>query len=161
MEQLVKAIINAHHEVALDATQPLDIIQQSEHEFHVVQDQASMRVEVVDVNRLTKEVRLLIDEVPYTVQLKDQVDVQVEQMGLTMTGSSAASDAMAPMPGLVVSVSVAAGDQVSPGDPLLILEAMKMENVIKAETEATIQSVEVAAGDKVEKGQLLIEFTKE
>jgi len=62
------------------------------------------------------------------------------------------------MPGLVLSLKVAEGQAVSAGDPLLVLEAMKMENEIKAPFDAVVQSVHVSAGDAVQKGQLLIGF---
>jgi propionyl-CoA carboxylase alpha chain len=64
----------------------------------------------------------------------------------------------APMPGLVVRVQVQPGDQVAAGDPLVVLEAMKMENELKAGAPGTVKSVQVAPGEAVEKGQLLVEF---
>ena len=63
-----------------------------------------------------------------------------------------------PMPGAVVSVNVAAGDKVVDGQELCILEAMKMQNVIKAEKNGVIKSVKVKAGDSVTVDELLIEF---
>lgn len=63
-----------------------------------------------------------------------------------------------PMPGAVVSVNVAAGDTVVDGQELCILEAMKMQNVIKAEKNGVIKSVKVKAGDSVTVDELLIEF---
>ena len=66
----------------------------------------------------------------------------------------------APMPGLVVRVQVEAGQLVAPGMPLVILEAMKMENQLKAAAPAMIASIRVAAGQAVEKGQVLIEFAE-
>jgi len=65
---------------------------------------------------------------------------------------------MSPMPGAVVSVNVAAGDTVVDGQELCILEAMKMQNVIKAEKNGVIKSVKVKAGDSVTVDELLIEF---
>jgi biotin carboxyl carrier protein len=62
------------------------------------------------------------------------------------------------MPGLIVDLRVKAGDKVKPGDALLILEAMKMENMIKASAESIVKSVKVVKGDSVEKNQVLIEF---
>jgi biotin carboxyl carrier protein len=62
------------------------------------------------------------------------------------------------MPGMVLSVSVAEGQQVQKGDPLLVLEAMKMENVIKSPGEGTVKSIAVKAGAAVEKNALLIRF---
>jgi biotin carboxyl carrier protein len=64
----------------------------------------------------------------------------------------------APMPGLVLNVLVNAGDTVDKDTPLLILEAMKMENVIKAASSATVKKVNATKGVPVEKGAVLIEF---
>ncbi|MEM9837477.1 MAG: acetyl-CoA carboxylase biotin carboxyl carrier protein subunit, partial [Bacteroidota bacterium] len=65
-------------------------------------------------------------------------------------------DAIAPMPGLVLDIMVVEGQVVTTGTPLLVLEAMKMENVIKAEAAGEIKRIEVAVGAAVEKRQLLI-----
>jgi biotin carboxyl carrier protein len=62
------------------------------------------------------------------------------------------------MPGLIIDLKVKDGDQVKAGDPLLILEAMKMENIIKSPGDATVKSVKVRMGEGVEKNQVLIEF---
>jgi len=64
----------------------------------------------------------------------------------------------APMPGLVVRVQVQPGEKVAAGDPLVVLEAMKMENELKAGAPGVVKSVRVAPGEAVEKGQVLVEF---
>lgn len=65
---------------------------------------------------------------------------------------------VAPMPGLVLRVQVAVGDQVGTGDGLVVLEAMKMENEIKARAPAVVARVLVTPGQAVEKGAPLVEF---
>lgn len=62
------------------------------------------------------------------------------------------------MPGKVLQVLVAQGDDVEEGTPLLVLEAMKMENVIKATAPGKVSSVPVGEGQAVEKGALLVGF---
>jgi biotin carboxyl carrier protein len=62
------------------------------------------------------------------------------------------------MPGMVISVLVNEGQEVSAGESILILEAMKMENVIKSPVQAIVKTIKVKQGSAVEKGQLLIEF---
>ena len=64
----------------------------------------------------------------------------------------------APMLGNIINVLVSKGDKVTKGDPLLILEVMKMENVIKAPVDVTIQKINVLVGDNVNKNQTLIKF---
>jgi biotin carboxyl carrier protein len=79
-----------------------------------------------------------------------------------MTGATAASagprPVSAPMPGLVVKVEVAVGDLVRPGQGIVIVEAMKMENELKAQAEGVVRAVHVSAGDTVEKGRVLVDF---
>ncbi len=64
----------------------------------------------------------------------------------------------APMPGLVVGVRVEVGKKVKKGTPLVVIEAMKMENIIKAKGAGTIKTVSVSSGQAVEKGDILLEF---
>jgi pyruvate carboxylase subunit B len=64
----------------------------------------------------------------------------------------------APMPGLVVRVLVAVGTPIAVGEPLLALEAMKMENELKATAPGVVVAVLVAPGQAVEKGQLLLQL---
>ena len=64
----------------------------------------------------------------------------------------------APMPGLVVKVEVGEGEDVRPGQGLVIVEAMKMENELKSDAEGRVKQVLVAAGEAVDKDQVLVEF---
>lgn len=64
----------------------------------------------------------------------------------------------APMPGDIVEVMVKAGDRVAVGDPLCVLEAMKMKNVLRSSQDGVVASVEVALGQSVEYGAVLVRF---
>lgn len=66
----------------------------------------------------------------------------------------------APIPGTIISVAVQPGDLVVPGQELLVLEAMKMKNLIRATQAATIASVAVQPGERVTQGQRLVEFAE-
>ncbi len=72
-----------------------------------------------------------------------------------------AGDLKAAIPGRVLRILVGPGDRVSAGQPLVVLEAMKMENDVKAPRDATLKSVEVAAGQAVGSGQVLVRFEPE
>ena len=72
--------------------------------------------------------------------------------------SDAAKVLRCPMPGLVVSILVEAGQAVSAGTPLAIVEAMKMENILRAERDATISAVKVSAGDVLAVDAVIMEF---
>ncbi len=64
----------------------------------------------------------------------------------------------APMPGLVVRVLAETGQRVAAGDSLVVLEAMKMENELKAAGQGTVTEVAIRPGQTVERGQILIRF---
>jgi glutaconyl-CoA/methylmalonyl-CoA decarboxylase subunit gamma len=65
-----------------------------------------------------------------------------------------------PMPGKIVSVNISVGDTVTKGQPLLILESMKMENTISSPIDGTVSAVLVAANDAVQHGQTLAEIAQ-
>jgi biotin carboxyl carrier protein len=73
-------------------------------------------------------------------------------------GESGPSRLTAPIPGKVVAVKVEVGDGVEPGQPLVVLEAMKMENELAADRTGKVAAIHVAAGDTVEGGELLVEI---
>lgn len=64
----------------------------------------------------------------------------------------------APMPGKIVRVNVSEGDNVSKGDPLVVLESMKMENTLSSSLDGVVKAVHVSADDSVQQGQTLVEF---
>ena len=65
---------------------------------------------------------------------------------------------LSPMPGLLVSVTVEAGQAVKAGEELCVVDAMKMENVLRAERDATVSEVKVDAGDSLAVDQVILEF---
>ncbi len=79
-------------------------------------------------------------------------------MGLANLTASKVNNLKAPMPGLVLDILVKPGQEVEKDTPLLILEAMKMENVLKSPTDGTVKSLGAAKGDAVEKNHVLLTF---
>ncbi|THD54039.1 acetyl/propionyl/methylcrotonyl-CoA carboxylase subunit alpha [Phenylobacterium sp.] len=65
---------------------------------------------------------------------------------------------LSPMPGLVVTLDVAVGQQVRAGEPVAVIEAMKMQNIIRAERDGVVKAVNAAAGDSVAADEVLVEF---
>jgi pyruvate carboxylase subunit B len=94
----------------------------------------------------------------YLVEVVDQRTRHIRSLTAGAARPDASAQVKAPMPGLVVRVLVEPGQQVQAGQGLVVLEAMKMENELKAKANATIRSVSVNPGQAVEKGQVLIEF---
>lgn len=76
-------------------------------------------------------------------------------------GAAGSGQICAPMPGLVISVEVAAGDTVEPGQTLAVVEAMKMQHQLAADIAGTVAEIRVAAGDQVSAGQLMISLTED
>jgi biotin carboxyl carrier protein len=79
-------------------------------------------------------------------------------MGIASGNSNKINHIKAPMPGLIIDLKVKVGDKVKTGDSLLILEAMKMENILKSPGDGMVKNVTVKKGDSVEKGHILVEF---
>jgi len=94
----------------------------------------------------------------FEVGLIRYIDRLVQKMGLNKTLQTRVEDLKAPMPGLVKKILVNEGDEVIMGQNLLLLEAMKMENVIKSPQTGKIKHISIAQHQTVDKGQLLIKF---
>jgi biotin carboxyl carrier protein len=136
----------------------------------------------ITVNGRTFDVRLLSDP------LQDQVEVEVNGEAFTVearalapeaetpealrrpatSGTAAATEVkttkpsgnrlVAPLPGAIKSIAVRPGQQVSAGDELLVIEAMKMDNVIRATRDAIIETIYTAEGQQVAHGELMLEY---
>jgi acetyl/propionyl-CoA carboxylase alpha subunit len=95
-------------------------------------------------------------EVP--VEIEDYHLAQLRKTAGMSAAAAVETVLRAPMPGLVIEVKVSPGEQVKKSQPLVIIEAMKMENILKAKSDATVKAIPVAAGNSVEKGDILVEF---
>ena len=95
---------------------------------------------------------------PMNVQVQDERALLLERFGLNETDGAADRTMYAPMPGLVLNVMVEPGQHVHTGDGLLVLEAMKMENELRAHTDGIVKTLHVSPGDAVVKNTLLLEF---
>lgn len=126
--------------------------------YHIIYKNKGFRAEVVKIDRESKTVDLTINGKPYSIQLRDKFDLLLENMGMNNLATAKVNTVKAPMPGLIIDLRVKAGDTVKVGEPLLVLEAMKMENIIKASGDGTVKQVKIKKGDSVEKNQVLIEF---
>ena len=95
---------------------------------------------------------------PVAVQVKDEKTLLLERFGLNDTAGEAERTIHAPMPGLVLNVMVEPGQEVHAGQGLLVLEAMKMENELRAHIDGVVKALHVTPGDAVVKNALLVEF---
>ena len=145
-------------EVEKEQVKNLDMIQQSDGTYHLLHDHTSYRIEVLDQDADKKELKLLVNGESYHLKIEDEYDQLVRQLGLGVVTTQKINEIKAPMPGLVLELNVEAGQTISKGDPLLILEAMKMENVIKSAGDGIVEEILVEKGAAVEKGALLIKL---
>jgi len=99
---------------------------------------------------------LEIDEQLVTVERPPAL-LPAKEKGVSQT-SALEGVLVSPLPGLVVSIEVREGDEVDAGAPLLTIEAMKMESIIRAERHAKISEIMVKMGEAVRKGQLLMKY---
>jgi len=113
-------------------------------------------IEAIDRNN--KEVTLSVNGQVYKTTIKEPIDLLLTNMGMSMGAMQKAEPVKAPMPGMVLKVLVTPGQQINKGDALVVLEAMKMENVLKASTSATVKAIKVTERVAVEKGAILIEL---
>ncbi len=101
---------------------------------------------------------LTIDGRAFAAEALDERTRAIRDLSAATAGAAGPAPLIAPMPGLVVRVDVGVGDVVASGQPLMVMEAMKMENELRAAAAGTVRRVAVTAGTAVEKGALLIEL---
>jgi biotin carboxyl carrier protein len=135
-----------------------DLVKISDTRYHLLLNEKSYRLTILE-QKSGKELVIEVNGNRYMVNVQDQYDLLLHDLGMDKSLSAQAEDVKAPMPGLVIDVLVKEGEQVLKDTPLLILEAMKMENVLKAAADATVGRINIKAKDAVEKGQVLISFT--
>jgi biotin carboxyl carrier protein len=135
-----------------------DIALVGKEEWSVIQNNKSYSVKLIAFDAKKKTVELSVNQEVFHLKIEDELDLLLDKMGMGHTGNTKLDNVLAPMPGLVLNVLVSAGQSIQKGEPLLILEAMKMENVIKAAGEGVVKSILVNNQDAVEKNQLLIEM---
>jgi biotin carboxyl carrier protein len=135
-----------------------DIVKLGNGHFHILHNKKSYKAEVVKADKSTKTFTFKINNHIHTVEVKDKFDLLLEKLGMNNGAVGKVNNVKAPMPGLIIDMKVKAGDTVKAGDQLLILEAMKMENILKSSGDGVVKSVKVKKGDTVEKNQVLIEF---
>ena len=123
-----------------------------------MKDRRSVNAKLLQADNTAKNSTIEIEGEIYTVTIRDELEQLLENMGFGLAKCKQVKEIKAPMPGLVLEIAVAEGQQVSEGDKILILGAMKMENSIVVNVNATIKRIAVTAGDAVEKGQILVEL---
>ena len=136
----------------------IDRVKSSDNNWHILKEGKSYNIEILKVDKVAKQVDLKMNGKLNSVKLTDQFDALLKSLGMDNLAAKKVLELKAPMPGLVLSILANEGDTIAKGDSLLVLEAMKMENIIKSPTEGVIKKIHAIKGNAVEKNQLLISF---
>jgi biotin carboxyl carrier protein len=154
------------HEVSVDGgTVAVDGQEQRVH----MEDVAGAPVQLVFVDNAVRRVvsrrgpgrgayTITIDGYRFEVEALDERTRAIRELSGASKRAAGPTHLAAPMPGLIVRVNVGEGDEVRPGQGLVVMEAMKMENELRASAAGRVKRVLVAPGSTVEKGAILLEM---
>lgn len=160
MEKRYKVKVNdqTEYEFTQDEINSLDVQKLSPTQSHVLKNNHSFKTEIISADYNRKSYGVKIGANVYEVSISNELDLLIEDMGLSLGSSKLVNDIKAPMPGLILEVQVKEGQTVKEGDYLLVLEAMKMENTLTAPRDGVVKSISAMKGQSVDKNQLLIEM---
>ena len=118
------------------------------------------RVHRVVVSRDSSRGRyvLSLDGRRYDVEALDERTHAIRQLSSSASGPKGPAPLVAPMPGLIVRVAVEVGATVQPGQGLVVMEAMKMENELRSASAGTVKAIRAEPGTAVERGAVLVEL---
>jgi len=135
-----------------------DTLKVKDGKFHILKNNQSYNAEVIAADYTSKEFTIKVNTQEYNVQVEDRFDLLLKELGMDDLASAGVTELKAPMPGLVLKIEVEVGQEIKKDDPLVVLEAMKMENVLKSPADLVVKNIAVDQGQAVEKNQIIIEF---
>lgn len=147
-----------HFDVEKKSVSQLDAVSVETNKFHILHENTPYKAEIVTSDFNQKSYTVKVNNNSYTVAISNPLDILIKEMGFEVGLTKQVNFIKAPMPGLILEISVVVGQEVKENDNLIILGAMKMENSFLSPRDGVIKSISVAMGDAVDKGQLLIEF---
>lgn len=147
-----------HFDLKKKSISQLDAVSVETNKFHILHQNTPFKAEIVSSDFNQKSYTVKVNSNTYTVAISNPLDILIKEMGFETGLSKQVNAIKAPMPGLILEISVVVGQAVKENDNLIILGAMKMENSFLSPRDGIIKSISVAMGDAVDKGQLLIEF---
>lgn len=164
----MKAIVQGKPEIKLEKKGDSLFIENTEQVFdlkelkpgtwHLLLNGASYTIEILSRDPSQKHFSFRLNGKKTGVILRDRFDDLLKELGMDSAAAQKTGHLKAPMPGLVVDIPVKEGQRINKGDTLVVLEAMKMENSLKAAADATVRKVLVQKGQAVEKNVVLVEL---
>ena len=134
-----------------------DLIKRNKKDYHLILDNRSYKIEVLEKDSRNGNLILKINDRKISTHHTFKLEDLLRSLGME-AGKKKLKDIKAPMPGLVLDVLITEGQEVKEGDDLVILEAMKMENALKAPQDGIIGSISVQKQSKVDKNQILLSY---
>ena len=125
--------------------------------FELIYHGISFKGEILNRDIENRKLRLKLNHRVFEIKKKFVLDALIAELGLDKIKVKKLKELSSPMPGRILNIQVQVGDHVKVGDPILSLEAMKMENILKSDGEGVVKSIAIEKEQVVDKGQLLIE----
>lgn len=151
-------LVDLENSVIMVDNQKIEVdVQISNHdEIHFIFQQKNYRA--ILKSRQGRSAVISLNEKDIEVSIVSQKEKILQKIGISHHAQDKIQDLMAPMPGKILKVLKKPGENILKNEGVLVLEAMKMENVLKASSEAVISEIKVSEGEAVEKDQILITF---
>lgn len=135
------------------------VLQWEDHRFfRLIYQGKVFHGELMEEKSESNYLKIKLNHRVFEVHKKGALDELISAMGMDVPKIKKLKELEAPMPGRIVNIAVAIGQELNVGDDILSLEAMKMENVLKAEGVGIVKAIKVNSNDVVDKGMVLIEF---
>jgi biotin carboxyl carrier protein len=162
---MIRVNVNNSHSYCIEQQSDKYLVNGTLHSWHLHQRDED-NYQIIFNNRcfpatVTREDGLLkiqINQNTYLLAIQDEHELMLEKLGIETKSARHADEIKAPMPGLIVEVLVARGDPVEAGQPLLILKAMKMENIIKSPHDGVVNDIFVKKDQIIEKDAVMLQF---
>ena len=144
-------------DLLLDGTSSdYELIKRTDASFTIIKATKIYHVEILSLDG--RKASISINNKAHKVEISSHMDQILEELGMNASSANQVKEIKAPMPGSILSVNVKENDTVQAGDPILVLEAMKMENVIKSPGDGVVNKIHISEKENVEKNQVLITF---
>lgn len=159
---LFTAICDRHDqllEISEDDLAHADVVQVSPDTLHFISGHRSYLVQLVSQDYERKIYVLRINGKEMTIRLRDPIESRIHAMGFDVNRNHVKlKQVISPMPGMVLKVLVREGEEIKEGQSVIVLEAMKMENVLSAPMQGSVSKIHVQEKKNVDKGQILVEL---
>jgi biotin carboxyl carrier protein len=151
--------VNDRSEFELNSAnlEEFDLIETKPGSFHLIHEDQNYHIEVDELDLDQGVIKMRINGQIQNVKIETPLERKIKALGINELNAGEGEIIKAPMPGKVLSILVNEGDTVEEHQDLLVLEAMKMENVIKSTEKGTVEVIHVQANDNVNKNDLLVE----